>query len=315
MNKYLKRIKKLNVLLIGDTIIDEYVFVSPKGRAMKDPILSVEYKNKEIYPGGILAIANHLSDFVNKIKIITLLGNNLDGIILKNNIKCKAFTKEKSTTTIKKRFIDYYRKHKLFKIEYLDDKPISKKLTKKILGYLDEELSKYDLILVGDFGHGFINPEIRRKLEATNFLAINVQTNSSNIGFNFFNLYRRFDYMVLNELELRMPLSLKFEDITEVIKKSKLRNVLITLGEEGNIFVNSRGKTIKHPAFTKSIKDTMGTGDVVFGITSLFNYIRTEDEDKLIPFIANCVGSITASTFGNKDYLTRGKLIKFIKNV
>src|SRR3989344_2732869 len=66
------------VLVIGDTIIDEYCFVEPKGRATKDPMLSVEFMHEERYAGGILAIANHLSNFVDQLSLITVLGDGYD---------------------------------------------------------------------------------------------------------------------------------------------------------------------------------------------------------------------------------------------
>ena len=43
LEELLKRLHSLKVLIIGDTIIDQYVFVRPKGRAIKDPILSTEF--------------------------------------------------------------------------------------------------------------------------------------------------------------------------------------------------------------------------------------------------------------------------------
>ncbi len=73
-----EKFSKLNILVIGDPIIDQYTFVKSKGRAVKDPILSVEYINHETYAGGVLAIANHISDFVNKIKLVTIIGDKRD---------------------------------------------------------------------------------------------------------------------------------------------------------------------------------------------------------------------------------------------
>ncbi|MFC1686946.1 transposase, partial [Nanoarchaeota archaeon] len=129
---------------------------------------------------------NHLSTFVKNIKLVTTIGDRnsyLDFInkSLKNNTELKTFVKENSPTTIKKRMVDQYRNNKLFKIEYINDEPINQKLTNEIVTYLDEEIPKHDLVIVGDFGHGFINDSIRRKLEEkSKFLAINTQSNSSN---------------------------------------------------------------------------------------------------------------------------------------
>ena len=76
IDSFIEKLNKLNVLVIGDTIIDEYVFVQPKGRAIKDPILSVEYENHETYAGGVLAIAGHVSSYIDKIKLVTLIGDH-----------------------------------------------------------------------------------------------------------------------------------------------------------------------------------------------------------------------------------------------
>ena len=191
ISEHIKRLSGLKVLVIGDAIIDHYVFVAPKGRAIKDPILSVEYKHREVYAGGILAVANHVSDYLKEVKLITLIGDEnpmLDFIkeSLKKNIQLEAFVKKNSPTTIKKRMIDFYRNNKLFKIEYINDKPISSSLSEEIVAYLDKELPKYDLVIVADFGHGFINKDIRRKLEEkSKFLALNIQSNSANMGYNY----------------------------------------------------------------------------------------------------------------------------------
>ena len=67
IKKMISQFKKIKTLVIGDTIIDEYHFTIPKGRATKDPILSVDYVRQDKYAGGILAIANHISNFVDEI--------------------------------------------------------------------------------------------------------------------------------------------------------------------------------------------------------------------------------------------------------
>jgi len=322
IRKILKRFKDLNILVIGDTIIDQYVFVWPKGRAIKDPILSTEYKFHETYPGGILAIANHLSDFINKVKLVTLIGDknhrlNFIKKAVKDNITIKTFIKKDSYTTVKKRYVDFYRNNKLFKVEYMNDKPITENLSKKIIKYLHKEIPKYDLVIVGDFGHGFINEEIRDKLEEkSNFLAVNAQSNSSNMGYNYPTLYKKPDFISMSEEELRMPLSRRFEPIEELIKEAhntfNLNNFLVTLGKNGCIYVN-KSKIFKAPILTTSIKDTVGAGDALFALTSLCVYSKLDNE--LIPFIANCAGGLGANIMGNKESITKEMLLNFIRDV
>ena len=107
IKEIISKFKKIKALVIGETIIDEYNFTVPRGRATKDPILSVDYVRHEAYAGGILAIANHISDFVDKVMCVTLLGDREDrkDFIMKSlnkNVSLNFFTKENSPTTIKK---------------------------------------------------------------------------------------------------------------------------------------------------------------------------------------------------------------------
>jgi len=316
----LDKLKSLNVLVIGDAIIDEYIFVIPKGRAIKDPILSVEYENHEIYPGGALAIAGHISSYINKVKLVTLIGDHntkLDFIkkSLPGNIELKTFIKKNASTIIKKRYIDSYRNNKLFKIEYINDKPIENDLTEEIVNYLNGELPKYDLVVVGDFGHGFINDSIREVLEnKSNFLCVNAQSNSANMGYNYINHYQKPGFITMDEQEIRLPLMKRFDEINNVIKefykKFSYNKFLITAGNKGLIFFDS-GTLYKAPILIDTVVDTVGAGDAVFALTSLL--IKTEVDNELIPFIGNCAGGIKANIMGNKESVTKEKLLKFIK--
>ena len=321
-SKKLDYSKNLKALIIGDSIIDQYVFVSPKGRAVKDPILSAQFKEEESYAGGTLAIANHLSSYINRIKLVTLIGDQnskLDFInnSLSKNSELEYFIKENSPTTIKRRYIDGYRNNKLFKVEYINDQPISEKLSKEIVDYLSGELPKQDIVIVSDFGHGFINNSIRKVLEEkSSFLSANIQSNSSNLGYNYINHYKNLDFIVMNEDELRLPLMMRFEDINETMfkfyEKFKFEKFLVTMGKGGCLFFN-KGEIYGGPALIKKVVDTVGSGDAVFSIVSPFAYLNVDNE--MVPFIANCAGAIKSEYMGNKEKVSKDKLIKFIKEI
>jgi bifunctional ADP-heptose synthase (sugar kinase/adenylyltransferase) len=58
---YLQAMRKLKVLVVGETIIDEYQFCSVMGKSGKEPVLAALHNRTEQYAGGVLAIANHVS--------------------------------------------------------------------------------------------------------------------------------------------------------------------------------------------------------------------------------------------------------------
>jgi len=321
LKEIISEFKKIKTLVIGDTIIDEYHFTNTKGRATKDPILSVDYIMHEVYAGGILAIANHISDFVGKVTCVTLLGDYDDrkGFIIESlnkNISLKFFVKENSPTTLKKRYLSIAHNEKLFKVEYINDAPLSRELEQKFIDFLQQELPKYDLVFVGDFGHGLITNKIVKVLEEkARYLAVNAQSNSTNLGFNYVTKYNSPTFLTLDVQELRYAVEDRFSDVPVLMdklnEKTHFNKFLVTMSKEGVGYYNA-GKHSFFPAFVMRPQDTVGAGDAVFSIAPLFDYCNYDD---IIPFIANCVGGIAVSYMGNKESITKSKLLDFIEQV
>ena len=72
----LNKIRKDKILVIGDLIIDKYVFGDVLGKSGKEPHMVYRQLKEELYIGGSSVIANHLSDFVNNITLISDCGSN-----------------------------------------------------------------------------------------------------------------------------------------------------------------------------------------------------------------------------------------------
>ncbi|MFH1850467.1 MAG: PfkB family carbohydrate kinase [archaeon] len=315
---HLNKLKPLKALVIGDAIVDEYVFTMPKGRANKDPILSLDFISSEKYAGGILAIANHAAQFVDNLDLITVLGDQRrdEEFITKSlgrNINARFFTKKKSPTIRKTRYVDHVRKGKLFKVEYINDEPIDADTEKQIISYMKDRLPTYDLVILGDFGHGFITPGIAQAIEMhAKHICANIQTNSANMGFNYVTKYSRIDYLTTNDGELRLALADRHGSINDLISRLRERvaipRILLTLGVRGCIYYDESSCS-EGPCLTNRIVDVVGAGDAVFAITSLLNYVRL-DKDLLV-FLANCIGAIAVNIIGNERPVTSEELIKF----
>ncbi len=322
IKKIVTDIKNMKILLIGDVIIDQYDYVLPKGRAIKDPILSCDYLNTEIFAGGILAIANHLSDFVSEINLLTLIGDK-DNFLpfikenLRDNIKLEVFKKENAYTTLKRRFINKQRNEKLFKVEKMTDLPISEELSNMICDKIETIIEEYDMVIVGDFGHGFLNEAIINTLEnKAKFLSVNVQTNSANLGFNYVTKYSKADFVSMDYRELQYAVQDQYSDSEKLLnklrKKSNFANILVTMGKKGLLF--SDGKSvIFSPAFKTIVKDTIGAGDTVFSLASILTYNNLSGD--LVSFFSSCAGAIAVQSMGNKTILSKSNLNEFIENI
>jgi len=113
-----------------------------------------------------------------------------------------------------------------------------------------------------------------------------------------------------------LPFSHRFENVEEIAIKafdSYKMKFLVTRGPGGCMFINKEGKIFNAPILISNVKDTVGAGDAVFAISTLFSYFNANDE--LMPFIANCAGGISANFMGNKESVSKEKLLKFLEEI
>jgi len=208
---YLDYSTSLKVLLVGEAIIDEYVYCETMVKTGKEPVLAARQIEREQFPGGVIAVANHVSAFSDHVKIVTFLGQNHSH---EGFIREKLDTKTEiiflpmegdSPTIVKRRFVETYPFQKLFEIYEMGDaepKPVE---TKVLLDTLDQILPEFDVVIVTDYGHGMVGPEVVELLcRKAPFLCVNTQVNAGNRGFNTISKYHRSDFICVSETELRM---------------------------------------------------------------------------------------------------------------
>lgn len=317
----IEKMNKLKIMVIGDTIIDEYHYCLPLGKSSKSPTISSIFLREEVFAGGVLAVANHLEQFASEVKLVTCLGKkNLQKDIinktLSKGVDAHFFERTDGPTNTKRRYIDKYMNVKLFEVTFMNDHNINAGLEKEIIDYLKTEIPKYDIVLVADFGHGFITPAIIKHIEsAAKYLAVNAQTNSNNYGFNYITKYNNADYISIDEKELRLPFGDNYADVEALVKKLKkvvkAGQIQITLGQEGTILYRNN-KFYRAPAFARSVKDSVGAGDAVLAVTTLCAYQQTPPEP--LCFIGNCVGAMAVEIIGNEHPVYKKDLIRFIQH-
>src|SRR5438270_764642 len=124
---------------------------------------------------------------------------------LKPNISTKLFVRPDAPTVVKRRFTDVHRLTNLFELTFLNEHPLPEKTEGQLGAYLERITEDYDLVIVADFGHGLLGPRTIDVLQKhAPYLAMNVQTNSANMGYNPVTKYQRADYVCIHENELRL---------------------------------------------------------------------------------------------------------------
>ena len=318
---FFSSLQKLKVLVIGDTIIDEYHYCTQLGKSSKEPLVVNQFERAESYAGGVLATANHMSSILQKVTLLTVLGkkDTKKDFILKNlkkNIRTKFFTRPDSETIVKRRYLSSAQGRKLFEICFMNDAPIPDAIEKSILSYLKRSLSSFDIVVVNDFGHGLLTPRIIALLtKNAKQLAINVQTNSANAGFNLVTKYPKADYLCVDEMELRYATRDRFGDLKKITKSVqkdlRAKFLMTTRGSKGSLSYSSKKKSFSAaPALTSSVVDAVGAGDAFFAYTApAFGGKLPED---FTAFIGNVVGALAVQIVGNKASVEYVDVMKFI---
>jgi rfaE bifunctional protein kinase chain/domain/rfaE bifunctional protein nucleotidyltransferase chain/domain len=321
--KYIDGANQLKVLLIGEAIIDIYHYGEAIGKAGKEPVLVTKYHREEMYAGGVLAVANHLSSFCAEVTCLTMLGERGDyeSFIkdkLKNNVKPVFLYKKDSPTIVKRRYIEEYTAQKLFEIYEIDDCYLEETQQAEFLKSIEEQITRHDVVIVTDYGHGLLDPMSIEKIEnEAKFLAVNTQANASNHGFNCISKYKKADYVCIATRELQLNYRQKHISVLEQLKRLThefdYKNVMVTNGTRGSISCKAGEGIQEVPALATKVKDRVGAGDAVLAVTSLC--VAQNAPPELVGFIGNVVGAEAVNIMGNESFIEKVPLMKHISHL
>ena len=317
---FLDRLTTMRVTVVGEAILDEYVYCDQLGKSAKEPVLAMRYESAEMSAGGSLAVANHLANFCATVDLITAIGSYdaREPFIrehLASNVRLHTIAKSESPTIVKRRYVEKTLHAKMFEVYFINDAPLEDGDRAQLGALLADHLPGSDAVVVSDFGHGLITPQIKRQLEASKtFLAVNTQINASNIRYHAISSYRRADYVCINEGELRLDARDRVAPLDSLVvdlhKKMQCERVLVTRGSRG-VHLFAEGADFSCPAFATSVVDRVGSGDAVLAISAVCMAAGVPAE--AVAFISNVIGAQKVQTMGNSRSVDRVSTYKFVE--
>lgn len=318
--EWLRKIRPLRILTIGETIIDEYSFCHVMNKANKDPILAAKFLYTERYLGGILAINNHLSGFCDRVTCLTALGarREEEAFIREGspaNVDLHYIEKSDSPTILKRRYIEEYLSTKLMEIDVMNDDPLSQADEARFLEKLQALLPAHDVVIVSDYGHGLLTEKIIALLcEKAPFLALSAQVNPGNYGFNLVSKYSNADFVVIDEPEARLEMKKKQIDIENIVPalttQLKCKYFLLTRGQKGTVGYTPDAAHSYTPVFSSKVVDRIGAGDACLALSAPCAALGAPVD--LLGFVGNVAGAAACAIIGNKSYLDP---VNYFRNV
>ena len=321
--KHLDQSRALKVLVVGETVIDDYQYVEAIGKSSKEPTLVVNSLSNDRFVGGAAAVSNHVAGFCDRVALHSILGevNSEEEFIrsrLKNNISPSFLFRKRSPTIVKRRFIEQYFYSKLFEVYELNDELPTAEESAAWTNSLAGRLSEFDVVIVIDSGHGFLTQEMIDLLcRESRFLAVNTQSNAGNLGYHVISNYPRADFVCIAENEMRLESRDRRGDLRpmmeDVAKRLNCPRVVVTRGKKGCSTFRSGQGHVDIPAFASNVIDRIGAGDAFLSITAL---CAAQDAPlEVLGFIGNVVGAQAVATVGNKASIERIPLSRHIEHL
>jgi rfaE bifunctional protein kinase chain/domain/rfaE bifunctional protein nucleotidyltransferase chain/domain len=311
------------VLVVGETIIDEYVYCEAIGKSSKEPMLAVRYLNRERFAGGILAVANHASNFSSSVGMVTFLGEDGGyGDFVNEHVNLKVdkhmLYRVNSPTIVKQRYVDSYFFSKMLEVYDMNDTKLDDAGNEQLCATLSETIRDYDLVVVVDYGHGMITPEaIEILCKEAPFLAVNAQSNAANLGFHTISRYPRADFVCIAENEMRLEARNRHAALDQVVldvsKRLSCEQIIVTRGKNGCLAYREGEGFSEIPALSGQVVDRVGAGDAFLSVAAPCAAGGVPME--VVGFIGNAVAAQAVATVGNRDSVDRNVLFRHIETL
>jgi rfaE bifunctional protein kinase chain/domain len=279
----LESFREINVCVIGDLIVDEFINCHPLGMSQEEPTIVVTPIDSKRFLGGAGIVAAHCASLGAKTTLLTIRGEDEVGEwstskALEYGIEMIALVDSTRPTTLKQRFRSG--SQTLLKLTHLRQENISSKLETNLLEKFKINMKDIDVVIFSDFSYGVLTKKITQEISHTAkkskiFVAADSQS-SSQIG--DLSRFEFSDLVTSTEREAR--LELKDENSGLVVLAEKLRselnarNILLKLGADGVIIhgTDSDGQilaTDQVPALNDSFVDASGAGDSLLAAAAL----------------------------------------------
>lgn len=316
-----QEIGKLNVLVIGETIIDTYIKCEALGKSSKDPVLAFRPMEVESQLGGVLAIAKHLAGLGAKTSLLTRVGSSdrwadLIRRDISGTVDLHLLETFDEPTIEKTRYVDSITGNKVFETYQISDSGSSERDASAFNDYLANLIEGFDLVVVADYGHGLINRDgVQILTERAKVLAVNTQSNAGNRGFNTISKYPRLDLLCLNGGEVALELRERHLElevlVPDLLNRTGARFAAVTSGSKGVIVaqkIDNSHEVISVPAFASRVQDRVGAGDALFAAISLC--VTAGGKPILSGLLGNLAGAASIADLGNRVILDKVSLIR-----
>ena len=276
-------LKKTKVFLIGDIMLDRYVFGKVNRISPEAPVPVFLTKSSKEILGGSGNVLSNLVSLGTQTSYLSIIGKDDTGTKIKNLLKklninnYSLIIDPLRKTTVKTRYIS--NSQQIIRVDEETSENVLKKVENDLIKKIDKFIKNKDVIVISDYNKGIITERVCKYIiKKANLLKIPIIIDPKNKNFE---IYKNSTLVTPNQLEASKisKLSIDSNSDTEkcgrmIMKKYNIKNVLVTRGDKGLSLITKKG-SFHSPTISKEVYDVSGAGDTVLAvIASTFNKLE-----------------------------------------
>jgi rfaE bifunctional protein kinase chain/domain len=276
--KILEKIKKKKILIVGDVMLDEYLWGKVDRISPEAPVPVVKVQRQSYSLGGASNVAYNIYSLGAEPILLGVVGRDAAGRSLKSLIKRGGMddrgilTEEGRPTIVKKRVIAHHQQ--VVRVDIEETFPINKETEESIISFIENNENEFCAVILEDYNKGLLTEDMIKKIislavKENKFIAVDPK-------FEHFYDYKEVSLFKPNIRELERvsgrALNEEFkiiETLKDLRNKIKARAVLITMGEEGMILLEEDKEPYRVKHHISDVYDVTGAGDTVISSITL----------------------------------------------
>lgn len=293
------------VLVIGDLILDEYLWGGMTRISPEAPVPILETKSENLSLGGAANVANNLSALGCEVYLIGAIGQDEKGDCLLELIQEKGIHTEgifrfvHRPTTSKMRIIAH--NQQILRIDKEDNRPITEETEKKIIQFTNQILPEMDGVICSDYRKGVLTEKVIKNLmhRAQNAKkSVIVDPKSAD-----FSLYKGATVLTPNQKEVERSVPIKVNSAEDMERAAEYlltltrgEALLVTRGKDGMTLYQNKKKPVDIATVAKEVYDVTGAGDTVVSVFGMALFVGFNFRDAA--WLSNMAGSIVVGKVG-----------------
>ncbi len=267
---------KCHVLVVGDLMLDEYLWGDVDRISPEAPVQIVSVRKEEYTPGGAGNVVNNLVALGANVLAVGVIGDAENGNRLLEKLKgvdTSGIVREKGRLTTQKTRIIAAGQHVL-RIDRETKTDISDRTFEILTEFIEKKIPAVDVVLISDYGKGLLTNTLISKL-ATSARKHEKVVIADPKGLDF-SKYSGVSLLTPNKKEASLASGIEITDESalfksgeRILKIANLERLLITCGKEGMVLFEQNREPYKIKAVARQVYDVSGAGDTVISVLGL----------------------------------------------